>query len=306
MYYAINQDNYVKIFKSSENYSKETIIHQYDVIYNVKLDEKDIYMFSYIPNELIKQNYLNINEDENIDDVMEKLEELSKLLSYFKLTFNPQNTNTTETNVDAYVKEDNVCDIEESTKLILEKDTLKLKIFYNMKTMKLYYYTVDNFSTFKFIPEMFPELTNVGLFTFKQPLETIQEKLFDKYYYSIEQAEMMIKNMTFNDSMVMNYENIVELFHTYFNFDSSDVKYDINNIMNCMNMFNTDTKIMSFYETCLKDYLVKNKIKSEDNMYYLTLKNPFIDISKQEPIDVNEFNELLKKEEKERTKDLII
>lgn len=312
MYYIIKNDNLFKVFQSSTIYSNKTIMEQHNTIYNENISVEDIFRFSYIPSELITNHYLNfVSDDEK--NMIEKLQQLDELFSFFKLNKKEQENNDINQYFDdmkTYESKDTICDVKDSTKLILEND-IKLDLYYNMKTMKLYYVDNKEISGFVFIKEMFPELEFLDSYSFKTTFEKVKETLLDKYYYSVEQAKMMVKSLTFDETDIMTYEKLTNLFHQFLTFEKSDKTYSIKDIMIVMNIYQEDSNVLNFYHKCIEDYLNKNKVKSEDNMYYLSVINPFTDINKQEPIQVDEFNKLIIKEQENRKqllekKDIIV
>lgn len=299
MYYLIKNNSQFKVFKSSTEYSPKTIMEQHNTVYSDNITENDIFKFSYIPSELITNHYLNFISDDN-KIMVEKLIQLDELSVYFKMNDDKEDIiKLNSIDMKSYESKDTICEVKDSTKLILEKG-IKLDLYYNMKTMKLYGVNNDSLSGFILIKEMFPELEYLDKYSFKTTFNKVKEELLDKYYYSIDQAKMMVKSLTFDDTDILTYEKLTNLFHQFLSFEKSVKTYSIKDIMIIMNIYQEDDNIISFYHKCIEDYLNKNKVKSENNEYYLSVINPFIDISKQKPIMIDEFNKLIIKEQEER------
>ena len=146
--------------------------------------------------------------------------------------------------------------------------------------------------------EMFPELTYVGEFVFNMNMETLKEKLLNKYYYSVDQVKIEVNSLTHGDDEVLTYQKLVELFHQKFEFED-EYAYTLDDIIDTLSIKN-DVKVVDFYKMCLKDFFDKNKIKTSENGYMLKVKTQFKKIDIDEPIPTDEFNNLLQAQMKER------
>ena len=92
-----------------------------------------------------------------------------------------------------------------------------------------YYNTkIDNRNTI--IMEMFPELTYIGEYVFNMNLETLKEKLLNKFSYSVDQVKIEVNSLTHDDDEVLTYQKLVELFHQKFEFEDEHDKSDDNMI----------------------------------------------------------------------------
>tara|TARA_B110000908_G_C10263835_1_gene461688 strand:- start:825 stop:1718 length:894 start_codon:yes stop_codon:yes gene_type:complete len=287
MIYSVNLGSLTKIFYTNINYSKKDIILQHYLIYNIRLAEEAINKFYYIPNELIKDNYLKFQDDEKF----KKLKTLSELYNYFMIneetTKHIYDSNTYE----AYQPNNNVCEVNSSTKLILDENNIKLNILFNKTTMKLYHYNKDRITGVNLNMEMFPEMTYLDEYTFNMNMETLSKKLLNKYYYSVEQVKVVINNLTLTDTEILTYQKLVELFHQKFSFENK-LSYSLDDIIENLTN-NSDIKVKEFYQICLTDFLETNKVKMSDDKYLLSPKTQFKEISKDKPINTNEFDKMV-------------
>jgi hypothetical protein len=310
MIYGIKLNNKIKVFTTQNKKTQEYIIKQHELIYKKGFKIDNVYQFKYIPSELISGNYLIFNLDSNIDEKINKISIIGSIYEDFGLIKNQLNLTEEPNNLKPYDTVHLNCKIKDSTKLILDNNIVKIKIYYSKETMKIYYNNIDHININQIDIELFPELVNVGTYEFKLSLESLIEKFLEKFYYSIDQVKLAIKGLTLNDSNILTNENLVSLFHQYFNFNSKSVRtvniYTIEEILSTLSLTYSEEDVKEFYKLSLEYYLSKNNIISVNGKYKLDIKDPFINIPKETPINEIEFTNMINKKLKERSVNLTI
>tara|TARA_B110000977_G_scaffold189849_1_gene259919 strand:- start:1029 stop:1952 length:924 start_codon:yes stop_codon:yes gene_type:complete len=304
MIYGIKLHNKIKIFNTQNSKTFEYIAKQHTLIYQKKFKINDIYLFNFIPSELILENYLIFNVDDLIDDKINKIKQIGNIYQEFGLLYSQNESNKNNLvedsiNLKPYEKSQGNCEINDSIKLILDNNMVKITIYYSKETMKTYFKNIDNINQDQFDIELFPELENIGTYEFKLSLDNLKEKLLDKYYYSSSQVKLAIKGLTLNCNKVLTNEKLINIFHHNFNFEKVK-EYSIEEILTGLSLTFSEENVKDFYKLSLEFYLSKNKIKCIDGKYTLEMKSPFVDIPKEIPIKENEFNNMINKKIKER------
>tara|TARA_B100000768_G_C11284691_1_gene381467 strand:- start:8792 stop:9727 length:936 start_codon:yes stop_codon:yes gene_type:complete len=304
MIYGIKLYNKIKIFNTQTSKTFEYIAKQHTIIYQKNFKINDIYLFNFIPNELILGNYLIFNADDMIDDKIKKIKQIGNTYQEFGLLESLSESNKINLvedsiNLKPYEKSQDNCEINDSTKLILDNNMVKITIYYSKETMKIYFKNMDNINQDNFDIELFPELENIGTYEFKLSLDNLKEKLLDKYYYSSSQVKLAIKGLTLNGNKVLTNEKLINIFHQNFNFEKVK-EYSIEEILSRLSLTYSEENVKDFYRLSLEYYLNKNNIMCINEKYNLEMKNPFVDIPKENPIRETEFNNMINNKIKER------
>ena len=298
MFYTVNLGSLIKVFKSDIKYQLKEIIDQHMYVYQKEFTNDDIMEFTHIPEQLIKSNYITFKNENTVEQNLEKLQHLSDIYNYFEISSINNNKPEKIINISAYQPNDNVCTANNVSELILDENKTIIDLMFNPTTMKVYYNDKDRINRNTIIMEMFPELTYVGEFVFNMNMETLKEKLLNKYYYSVDQVKIEVNTLTHDDDEVLTYQKLVELFHQKFEFEEKN-NYNLDEIIDTL-AIKSDKKIVDFYKMCLKDFLDKNSIKSSEKGFMLKLKTQFKKIDVDEPIPTDEFDNLLQAQMKER------
>jgi len=298
MFYTVNLGSLIKVFKSDIKYQLKEIIDQHMYVYQKEFTNDDIMEFTHIPEQLITSNYISFKNENTIEQNLEQLKQLSDIYSYFGINSITNTKTEKPINISAYQPNDNVCTANNVSELILDENKTIVDLMFNPTTMKVYYNDKDRINRNTIIMEMFPELTYVGEFVFNMNMETLKEKLLNKYYYSVDQVKIEVNSLTHNEDEVLTYQKLVELFHQKFEFEGEN-SYNLDEIIDTLAIKN-DIKIVDFYKMCLKDFLDKNRVKTSEEGFLLKLKTQFKKIDMDEPIPTDEFNNLLQAQMKER------
>ena len=304
MFYTINLGSLIKVFQSETKYSLKEIIDQHMYVYQKNFTNNDVMEFTHIPEQLITSNYISFKNENSIEENLKQLKHLSDIYNYFEINSNNETQSEKTTDISAYQPSDNVCTVSNVTELILDENKTIIDLMFNPTTMKVYYNDKDRINRNIISMEMFPELSYVGEYVFNMNLETLKEKLLNKFYYSVDQVKIEVNSLTLNDDEVLTYQKLVELFHQKFEFEDEHV-YSLDDIIDTLSIKN-DVKVVDFYKMCLKDFLDKNQIKILENGYMLKVKTQFKKIDVDEPIPTEEFNNLLQAQMKERSDNKVV
>jgi len=297
MFYTVNLGSLIKVFQSDIKYSVKDIIEQHTSIYQKEFIKDDIIEYNHIPVELIKDNYLYFENNEKMLEKLDMLTQLSDIYKYFNIATNLTSIKK-NISISAYQPSDNVCTVDNVNELILDENKTILDLLFNPNTMKVYYNDKDKINQNQIDMKMFPELSYIGEFIFNMNIDDLKIKLLNKYYYSVDQVKIVVNTLTLDDSEVLTYQKLIELFHQKFEFDEK-LSYNLEEIVDNLST-NSDIKVLKFYQMCLKDFLETNKVKMVDNKYLLNFKVHFKEISIDKPISTEEFNNLLQEQIKER------
>tara|TARA_B110000879_G_scaffold212854_1_gene311395 strand:+ start:3605 stop:4507 length:903 start_codon:yes stop_codon:yes gene_type:complete len=297
MFYTVNLGSLIKVFQSDIKYSVKDIIEQHTSIYQKEFIKDDIIEYNHIPVELIKDNYLYFENNEKMLEKLDMLTQLSDIYKYFNIATNLTSIKK-NTNISAYQPNDNICTVDNVNELILDENKTILDLLFNPNTMKVYYKDKYKINQNQINMKMFPELSYIGEFIFNMNIDDLKVKLLNKYYYSVDQVKIVVNTLTLDDSEVLTYQKLIELFHQKFEFEEK-LSYNLEEIVDNLST-NSDINVLKFYQMCLKDFLETNKVKMEDNKYLLNFKVHFKEISMDKPISTEEFNNLLQEQIKER------
>ena len=255
MFYTVNLGSLIKVFKSDIKYQLKEIIDQHMYVYQKEFTNDDIMEFAHIPEQLIKSNYITFKNENTVEQNLEKLQHLSDIYNYFEISSINNNKPEKIINISAYQPNDNVCTANNVSELILDENKTIIDLMFNPTTMKVYYNDKDRINRNTIIMEMFPELTYVGEFVFNMNMETLKEKLLNKYYYSVDQVKIEVNTLTHDDDEVLTYQKLVELFHQKFEFEEKN-NYNLDEIIDTL-AIKSDKKIVDFYKMCLKISWIK-------------------------------------------------
>ena len=297
MFYTVNLGSLIKVFQSDIKYSVKDIIEQHTSIYQKEFIKDDIIEYNHIPVELIKDNYLYFENNEKMLEKLDMLTQLSDIYKYFNIATNLTSIKK-NTNISAYQPNDNICTVDNVNELILDENKTILDLLFNPNAMKVYYKDKYKINQNQINMKMFPELSYIGEFIFNMNIDDLKVKLLNKYYYSVDQVKIVVNTLTLDDSEVLTYQKLIELFHQKFEFEEK-LSYNLEEIVDNLST-NSDINVLKFYQMCLKDFLETNKVKMEDNKYLLNFKVHFKEISMDKPISTEEFNNLLQEQIKER------
>ena len=90
-----------------------------------------MYILKYIPGEIISGNYLIFNCDEDIDNKINKICKIGDIYEDFGLLKDTSNVKKQENLLSPYENLQFSCNVEDSTKLILDNNMVKSSIYYS-------------------------------------------------------------------------------------------------------------------------------------------------------------------------------